>query len=77
VLYVSCPRLSPYLLFIPHPPKRKGRIVYPSSSRPAHDSNPTVGFSPLRWRLALAGQFLLVFAVVALCGTGRIDITTA
>jgi len=36
---------------------------------------PSVGSSALRWQLALVGQFLLVFSVVAISGPGRIDIT--
>ncbi|HUY32039.1 MAG TPA: hypothetical protein VMV69_04600 [Pirellulales bacterium] len=35
---------------------------------------PSPGISPSRWRLALTGQFLLVFSIVALSGPGRIDI---
>jgi hypothetical protein len=33
------------------------------------------GISPLRWSMALAGQFLFVFSIVSLSGPGRIDIT--
>ncbi|HVC98887.1 MAG TPA: hypothetical protein VND64_34800, partial [Pirellulales bacterium] len=39
-----------------------------------HTTTPPFGISALRWRLALMGQFLFVFSVVALSGPGRIDI---
>jgi hypothetical protein len=40
------------------------------------EATPPAGAAPgrVRWALLLAGQFLLVFAVVALSGPGRIDI---